>query len=146
MLTRLVLTSSIVLLLCCNSFAQTMSVAFTGAEVRSAPSAMASKVVYKANKYYPLTATKEVGEYYQVSDYRGRSGYVHKSLLKEQKAVVVTGDRANVRSGPGTGNEVAFQVSKGESALLMNKQEGWVEIKTAQGQKGWIADFLVWGE
>lgn len=146
MLTRLVLTSSIILLLCCNTFAQTMSVAFTGAEVRSAPSAMASKVVFKADKYYPLSVTKEGAEYFQVSDFRGRSGYIHKSLLKELTSVVVTGDKANVRSGPGTSNEVVFQVSKGEAALLLNKQEGWVEIKTAQGLKGWVADFLIWGE
>ena len=143
---KIILTVLLSLLFCSNSIAETMSVAFSGAEVRSAPTAMSSKVVFKANKFYPLTVIKESGEYYQVSDYRGRKGYIHKSLLKAKPSIVVTGDRANVRSGPGTDHGVVFQVSKGDSALLLSSQEGWVEIKATSGQTGWIADFLVFGE
>lgn len=127
------------------SFAETMSVAFSGADVRTAPTATA-KVVFKATRYTPLNVINMEKEYAQVSDYRNRKGYVHKSLLKPVAAVVVTGDRANVRSGPGTANDVVFQMAKGDSALLLGQSEGWVEIKTADEKTGWIADFLVWGE
>ena len=131
---------------CTNGFAEVMSVAFTGAEMRTAPSAMASKVITKTNKYYPLTVTNKDSEYYQVNDFKGRKGYIHKSLLNSQPAVIVTGDRANVRSGPGTDQGVVFQMAKGETARLVSKSNGWVEIETAKGQKGWIAEFLVWGD
>jgi len=146
MLVRIVLTGVLSILLCTTSFAETVSVAFSGAEVRSAPSAMESKVIFKADRFSPLIVKKHVGEYVQVSDYRGRSGYIHKALIKNAQSIVVTGDRANVRSGPGAKNDIVFQVSKGDTALLLNKQNGWVEIQTASGQSGWIADFLVWGE
>lgn len=147
MLKRTILALLIVTLTSVTAFAaETMSVAFNGAEVRSAPSAMASKVLFKAGKYQPLTVLEQGAEYYKVNDYRGRSGYIHKSLLRNKAAVVVTGDRANVRSGPGTTNEIVFQLGKGAGALLLNKQDGWVEIKSTEGETGWIADFLVMGE
>nr|NIQ08634.1 SH3 domain-containing protein [Gammaproteobacteria bacterium]NIR92341.1 SH3 domain-containing protein [Gammaproteobacteria bacterium] len=62
------------------------------------------------------------------------------------KSVVVTADKANVRKGPGTGNDVVAQIEKGDGAKFISKVEGWVEIKTAKGDHGWIADFLVLGE
>ena len=116
------------------------------AEVRTAPSAMSSKVVFKAQKYHPLTIKEKGAEYFLVSDSRGRSGYIHKSLLRDIPSVVVTADRANVRSGPGTANDVVFQLVKGVGALLLNKQDGWVEILATDGKTGWIADSLVWGD
>jgi N-acetylmuramoyl-L-alanine amidase len=147
MLKRTILTLFIVALTSVPVIAaDSMSVAFSGAEVRSSPSAMSSKVLFKAAKYQPLTVQEQGAEYYKVSDYRGRSGYIHKSLLRDNPSVVVTGDRANVRSGPGTSNEVVFQLGKGAGALLLSQQEGWVEIKSTEGKTGWIADFLVWGE
>jgi len=129
-----------------NGFAEVMSVAFTGAEIRTAPSSMSSKVILKVGKYYPLTINKRGSDYYQVSGYRVRNGFIHKSLLRPQPAVIVTADKANVRSGPGTSHNVAFQLSQGEAARLISSNDGWVEIGTAEGQKGWIAEFLVWGE
>ena len=143
---QLVLISLIFFTLSTNVFAEGMSVAFTGAEIRTAPSSMSSKVILKVDKHYPLTVNKQGPEYYQVSDYRGRNGFIHKSLLKPQPAVIVTGDRANVRSGPSTSQNVVFQLSQGETARLMSSSDGWLEIETATGQKGWIAEFLVWGE
>jgi SH3-like domain-containing protein len=141
----LILISLLFFSLSTNGLAEIMSVAFTGTEVRSAPSSMSSEVVLKANKYYPLTVSKQGPEYYKVSDYRGRNGFVHKSLLKPQPAIVVTGDRANVRQGPSTNDSVIFQLSKGESGQVTGEEGKWIEIKTADGRRGWIAGFLTWG-
>lgn len=127
------------------SHAEQMSVSFSGAEIRTNPNA-SSKVVFSAKRYYPLNIISKENEYYKVSDYRGLSGYIHRSLLKSIKTVIVTASNANLRSGPGTGNEVVFQLGKGAGALLLNKQDGWVEVKSTEGKTGWIADFLVWGE
>ena len=128
-----------------HSYAETMSVSFSGAEIHTAPTAT-SRTLFSADRYYPLSITAKEKEYYKVTDYRGRGGYIHKSLLQPQATVVVTGDRANVRSGPGTGNAIVFTLSKGQPARLIKTSKGWVEIRTAEGQQGWIADFLVWGE
>jgi uncharacterized protein YgiM (DUF1202 family) len=129
-----------------NSYAENMSVGFSGTEMRSAPNAMASKVVAKLLPYSPLTVVEKGSDYYKVKDYRGRSGWVHRVLLSSTQGVVVTGDSANVRQGPGTSHPVSFQLSKGMTAKLIKKQDKWLLIQTADRKKGWIAGFLVWGE
>ena len=128
------------------SYAENMSVGFSGTEMRAAPNAMASKVVAKLVPYSPLTIIEKVSDYYKVKDYRGRSGWVHRTLLSNLQGVVVTGNSANVRQGPGTNHSVVFQLSKGMTVKLIEQQDKWLYIQTADGQKGWIADFLVWGE
>lgn len=129
-----------------TSFAERMSVGFSGTEMRSKPNAMNSKVITKVAPYTPLTVIKKNPEYYKVKDYRGRSGWVHRSLLNNAPGVVVTGDKANVRLGPGTNHPVIFQLSKGMAAKLLEKQDKWVRVQTAENKIGWIADFLVWGD
>ena len=145
------LTLTFVIMLGCfvtfsNGYAENLSVGFSGAEMRSKPSAMNSKVIAKLALYSPVTIIEQGAEYYKVKDYRGRSGWVHRSLLNKAQGAVVTGGSANVRQGPGTSHPVSFQVSKGSAVKVLEKQENWVLIQTAENKQGWIADFLIWGE
>ena len=111
----------------------------------SAPKAMASKVITKISTYTPLEVLEKGPEYYKVKDYRGRTGWIHRSLLNSKPGIVVTGDLANVRQGPGTNHAVIFQLAKGDSCRLLSKQEKWLEVQSADGRKRWVADFLTWG-
>ena len=120
-----------------NSYAENMSVGFSGTEMRSAPNAMASRVVAKLLPYSPLTVIEKDSDYYKVKDYRGRSGWVHRALLSSAPSVVVTSDSANVRQGPGTNHAVVFKLSKGMTAKLLEKQGKWVNVQIADGKKGW---------
>ncbi len=128
------------------TLAEVMTVAFSGTEIRSAANAMSSKVITKVPPSTPLEVLKKGVEYYQVQDYRGRSGWVHRTLLSDKPGIVVTGDRANVRTGPGTNHEVTFQLSKGDACRVISKQDKWLEIQNADGRRGWIAGFLTWGQ
>lgn len=132
--------------ICTAAFGEMMTVVYSGAEVRTEPSAMSSKIIFKPSVNSPLEVVQTGKEYFKVKNYQNLTGYIHKTLLKSQPAVVVTGDIANVRSGPGTDNDVVFQLSKGETALLLSASGDWVEIETSNVQKGWIARHLVWGE
>ncbi len=126
--------------------AEVMTVSFSGTEMRSAPNAMASKVITGLSPYAPLKVLEKGQEYYKVNDYRGRTGWVHRSLLSDTSGVVITGNRANVRQGPGTSHPVIFQLSKGDTCRLISQEEKWLEIQTAEGKKGWVAEFLAWGQ
>ena len=129
-----------------NIYAENLSVSFSGTEMRSKANAMDSKVVAKIPLYSPLAIIKKGTEYYKVKDYRGRSGWVHRSLLSNSQGVVIIGDSANVRQGPGINHSVVFQLSKGMTAKLLEKQDKWVRVQTIEGRIGWVADFLVWGD
>jgi Bacterial SH3 domain len=59
--------------------------------------------------------------------------------------LVVTGDRVNVRSGPGTDREVVRQVSRNQRLVEIGRQGDWVhvELGDAAGPEGWIHGSLV---
>ncbi len=44
----------------------------------------------------------------------------------------------NVRSGPGTSHSIVGSLRKGDQVEILNIQNGWYEVKYAQG-KGWVA-------
>jgi SH3-like domain-containing protein len=95
--------------------AEVMTVSFSGTEMRSAPNAMASEVITRLSPYTPINVQEKGNEYYKVNDYRGRTGWVHRALLSSKPGIVVTGDQADVRQGPGTNHAVIFQLAKGDS-------------------------------
>ncbi|WP_010137658.1 SH3 domain-containing protein [Oceanicola sp. S124] len=56
----------------------------------------------------------------------------------------VTGDRVNLRSGPGTSNGVLATLTKGTPVEILETQSGWVHLRVQDsGQTGWMADWLV---
>lgn len=51
----------------------------------------------------------------------------------------VSASKVNLRQGPGTGNAVVAQVSLGTEAMVLDRQNGWMQIETTQnGTSGWI--------
>ena len=51
----------------------------------------------------------------------------------------VSGERVNLRAGPGTGNAVVAQLKRGEPATVLSDRDGWYQIQTADGAvSGWI--------
>lgn len=57
----------------------------------------------------------------------------------------VTASRVNVRGGPGTNfNVIAQVVRNDEVEVLRSDENGWVRLRTPEGQVGWMAErFLV---
>ena len=51
----------------------------------------------------------------------------------------VSGERVNLRAGPGTGNAVVAQLKRGDPATVLSDRDGWYQIRTADGSvSGWI--------
>jgi SH3-like domain-containing protein len=60
------------------------------------------------------------------------------------KCVIVKNDRCNVRSGPGTENDILFTVDKGVPFKVLDKKGDWLHVAHADGDQGWIHRTLVW--
>lgn len=58
------------------------------------------------------------------------------------KRGTVNGDYVNIRSGSSTGYKVLAVVTRGTSAEVLGSQNGWYQIKLANGAVGWIAGWL----
>ncbi len=62
-----------------------------------------------------------------------------------EPVAVVTGDRLNVRGGPGTVYPVIAQAVKDERYPLLARNEDatWLEVALVDGQRGWVSASLV---
>ena len=58
---------------------------------------------------------------------------------------VVSGNRVNVRGGPGTGFDVVNRLVRGEEVeIIEDNGDGWVRMRPVSGgTEGWMADFLL---
>ncbi len=126
-------------------FAEIVTVKVPSAEVRSKPSVYGSKVIMEAPKYYPLSIQGSENRYLQVRDFRGKSGWVHETLVGKNPGVVVEVAGSNVRQGPGKDNPVVFQAEQGDTFMVIGQQGDWLEIRDAKGRTGWIWKSLTWG-
>lgn len=59
------------------------------------------------------------------------------------KGLVVTGEKANLRSGPGTSYGVTRTLNRGERLQAIGKQGEWIQVQLPNGQIGWIHSSLV---
>jgi SH3-like domain-containing protein len=113
------------------------------ANIRSGPGTD-TEVLWQVEKYYPLEVVHKQGDWYLFKDFEGDEGWIHKSLVAPLDTVVVKGDNCNVRSGPGTDNEIRFVAERGIPFKVLKRQGDWVEIQHADGDTGWIHKNLTW--
>lgn len=57
--------------------------------------------------------------------------------------LAIKSDVANIRSGPGTGTEVLWQVEKYYPLTIVHKEGDWYLFKDFEGDEGWIHKSLV---
>ena len=143
----LLLTTSLCLATLFNTAANAQSmVSVKGStlNMRSGPGTNAP-VLWELKKGYPLQVTQRKGNWLQVRDFEGDTGWVARSLTGRTPHHVVRSKVANVRSGPGTRFRVVGKAEYGELLKTQEKRAGWVKVKRAEGTSGWIARQLLWG-
>ncbi len=111
--------------------------------VRSGPGTKYD-VIWKVEKYHPLSVIEKSKDWYKFQDFEGDEGWIHKSLVGSTKSVITKKDKCNVRSGPGTKTDVVFTVEKGVPFQVLKRKGKWIHIRHADGDKGWIYESLVW--
>jgi SH3-like domain-containing protein len=120
-----------------------MAVKSNTANIRSGPGTQYEKL-WRIEKYHPVVVIEKKGEWYRFQDFEGDKGWIHRSLLDKAETVIVKVDRSNVRTGPGTENDIAFTVDKGIPFKVLEKKGRWYQIRHADGDRGWIFNTLVW--
>ncbi len=64
------------------------------------------------------------------------------AVLAKEK-LCVTADIANLRSGPGTKNDVLWQVEKYHPFIIIEKKGNWYKVKDFEGDMGWVHKSLL---
>lgn len=123
---------------------QMVSVSGSTLNMRSGPGTNAP-VLWELKKGYPLQITQRKGDWVQVRDFEGDTGWVARSLTGQAPHHVVKAKVANIRSGPGTQHSVVGKADYGELLRTREKRADWVRVERAEGPGGWIAKTLLWG-
>lgn len=123
--------------------AERLSVKANIANIRSGPNT-SDAVIWQVEKYHPLNVVQKKDSWYLFEDFEGDRGWIHQSLLTNIKTVIVKNDKCNVRSGPGTNNDIRFTVDKGVPFKMLGKKGDWLHVVHADGDQGWIHRTLVW--
>ena len=123
--------------------AERYSVSVPKANIRSGPGTKYDWI-WQVGKYYPIEVKKKSGPWYFFRDFEDDEGWVHKSLLHKVHTVITKKNKCNVRSGPGTKNNIAFTVGEGIPFKVIKKKGNWFHVEHADGDKGWIHKSLVW--
>lgn len=125
------------------AWAQRLSVNTDIANIRSGPDT-GDAVIWQVEKYHPFKVVKKQGSWCLFEDFEGDRGWIHSSLLADINTVIVSNDKCNVRSGPGTDNDIRFTVDKGVPFKVLEEKGDWLHVIHADGDKGWIHRSLVW--
>lgn len=63
--------------------------------------------------------------------------------LASAERISVSVPKANIRSGPGTGFAVLWEVEKYHPLEVLKKQGEWYQFRDFEGDKGWVSDQVV---
>lgn len=122
---------------------QRMAVSADTANVRIGPGTQHDRL-WQMERNTPIMVLGSEGDWYRFEDFEGDRGYIHKDLVEKKETVITKKGLINIRTGPGTDHDVAFQSEKGVPFKVLEKKGDWIHIEHADGEKGWIYKGLVW--
>jgi SH3-like domain-containing protein len=121
------------------------SIAESGTPMYDAPSVRAKKL-FVASRYYPVEVVINIDTWVKVRDQAGDLSWVEKKALSDKRTVVVTSALADVRQAPSEQAALVFQAQQGVALDIAEPQTGgWVKVRHAGGQVGYLKISQVWG-
>ncbi len=121
------------------------SIAENGTPMYDAPSVRAKKL-FVASRHYPVEVVINIDSWLKVRDQAGDLAWVEKKTLSDKRTVIVTAAVAEVRQAA---DEQAALVFRAQQGVALDVAEppagGWVRVRHADGQTGYIKINQVWG-
>jgi SH3-like domain-containing protein len=125
--------------------AEFRSVAERAAVLYDAPSARADRL-FVASRSYPFEVLVRLDQWTKVRDANGEVAWIENRDLGERRTVMVTVPLADVRAAPNAQAPLVFEAYK---QVLLDVLEppanGWIRVRHAGGQEGYVRAEHVWG-
>lgn len=64
------------------------------------------------------------------------------STAQAREMVSIKGNIVNMRSGPGTGSQILWELERGYPLQVLQRKGGWVQVRDFENDKGWVARSL----
>ena len=121
------------------------TIAENGTPMYDAPSVHAKKL-FVASRLYPVEVVINIDNWVKVRDQAGDLAWVERKTLSEKRTVIVTAAVADVRQAASDQSVVVFQAQQGVALdIAESPTGGWVRVRHAEGQSGYIKIGQVWG-
>lgn len=101
------------------------------------------QVIGEAVNYVISVTPPAMMRYDQYGNVVGSGGSSSGASASTGERVVITASSLNVRQGPGTSNPVVFSLASGDMVDVLGRASGWVNIRTSDGQEGWVSEQFV---
>jgi SH3-like domain-containing protein len=109
-----------------------------------APSSAADKIAV-ISPGYPLEKLVSAAGWVKVRDETGKLAWVEESALTQKRTLLVSAPVAQVLEKPMDG-ALRFRVARGVTLDMLSPEEGgWVKVRHASGQEGYLRINEVWG-
>jgi SH3-like domain-containing protein len=101
--------------------------------------------VYK-RRNMPVEVIAEFGTWRKVRDIQGTQGWIHQSMLSNNRWVTITGQTRTLRRKADSQAPAVARVEPGASAQVLEcpDESGWCRV-TAGGYDGWLRRVEFWG-
>ncbi len=121
------------------------SIAEDGTVMYDAPSVRARKL-FVTSRYYPVEIVVNIDNWVKVRDLAGDLAWVEKKALSDRRTVTVVATLADIRQGADDKTPLVFQAQRGVALEVAElSASGWVKVRHADGQTGYIKISQVWG-
>jgi SH3-like domain-containing protein len=125
--------------------AEMLSVKAESAKFVSNPMAKEKRVVFTADKLYPVEVLDRKSGWVHIKDFEGDSAWVAEKSLGKQQTIVIDATIANMREKPSTSSDVLFKVAHGEVFKVEERKADWLKVIDTHGDGGWIRSDMTWG-
>lgn len=126
-------------------------VAIVGEDInmRSGPG-IEHPVLFKISSGFPLEVIKSKGDWLEVRDFEGSSGWVSRGLTAQSPHMVVKANKGsnqqiNLYSEANAKSKVVARASYGVVFKTLEKKGAWVRVEHGQGVIGWVEANFLWG-
>ena len=121
------------------------SIAESGATMYDAPSVRAKKL-FIASRFYPVEIVINIDNWVKVRDHAGDLAWVEKKVLSDKRTVIVTAAVADARQAASDAAVLVFRAQRGVALDLAEPPaDGWIKVRHAEGQTGYVKTSQVWG-
>jgi len=149
--TRPILWAPLVALLLVRTTMAAEMVAIAGDDInmRSGPGT-GHEIVWKLDAGFPLEVVGTKGEWLQVRDFEGSSGWIHKKTTQKNAFAIVKvnkgrDEQINVRKEPNLTADIVAKAGYGVVFKVLEKKDGWVRVEHGRDVTGWVDGRLLWG-
>lgn len=103
------------------------------------------EVLWRVGRNFPLYVLDRSNGWLHVMDFDGDEFWVSEKIVSFDRYVITQLSESNVRKGAGVQNDLVFRAERGVILKVLDYKEGWMKVRHADGDKGWISAKIVFG-